>query len=634
MNKLKNKNIVLIFASIFFSSFPVLFFMEPATIFIISIPFFYNILIIFGRINPPGRKLLIFLTLFFTTILAFNFRQLFSRDAGVPLLIIMSLLKILEAKNLRDELVACFLSFFILLSMILFSSSFFTTIYMFLSAVFTISVIGYINSPDKNFYQNFKKSILISIPALFFAFTLFFFFPRIQTSFWGKQTSSKHVSGFAQTIIPGSVSSLAKSNEIAFKIKFEEKNFEKYFRGIVFNSFDGKSWLPDKPPKRGPKKIAAPDLKNAFIVLYPTYSKYLISPDYPLDFHERGIYLTNNSTLYSWYFKINDKKLYEIEYTNKPPVYPKPTQKHLKLPSNFNPKALELGLKWQNFPPEQRIEKALNFFKQNNFKYTLTPPSYGKNYIDEFLFETKKGFCEHFASSFAFLMRASNVPSRIVGGYLGGQQNSIGDFINVKQSDAHAWCEVWIENKGWVRIDPTTESEPSRLDSSTSVIFSSGSGSKSIYLKIFEPVLNLTDALNFFWAQKVMGYNFSLQNKFFEFLGLKNQNLFKKSGLFIFVICMVLSIFYLIFKLKTKINNKKSQELILFNKLQKKIKNKNFVKNSSEGYLEYLKKIEAADIKDKKYIKEFLNLMILQRYNEKKSENIKKMKKLLKKISI
>ncbi|MCB9482217.1 MAG: DUF3488 domain-containing transglutaminase family protein [Desulfobacteraceae bacterium] len=636
MNDLKN-NSRIIFSSIFFSSLPVLFFMEPQTLFIIVIPFIYNILIIFDKIKKPQKKMLIFLTVFFTFILAVNFRELFSRDAGVPLLIVMAQLKILEMKNPRDELVACFLSFFILLSLILFSTSFFTTIYMFLSAVYTISVMGYINAPDKNIFINIKKSLYVSLPALLFAFLLFFFFPRIQSSLWGKHSSSKNVSGFAQTISPGSVSSLVKNDEVAFKVKFEEKNSLSgtYFRGIVFNTFDGISWHPDKPPSRADKKTENLNYQKAFIILYPTYSKYLISPDYPLNFKERGIYLTENSTLYSWYFKINDKKIYEVEFSNTSPDYPKPYEKHLKLPNNFNPKAVELGLSWINFLPEKRIEMGLKYFKDNNFIYTLNPPRYGRHYIDEFLFNEKKGFCEHFASSFAFLMRAAKVPSRIVGGYLGGEENSIAGFTNVRQSDAHAWCEVWVENKGWIRVDPTTESQPDRLEINADQIFSSDFGAQNDFFRFTKPILNIFDAMNFFWDQKIIGYNFSLQNKFFEFLGLKNQSFFNKIFLFIFVLVISGISVILVLSLKTKYTGKKTEELVLFEKLQKKIKDENLLKKNNEGYLEYLERIENSNIKSLNLIKEFINYFINERYSCNKSKNnTKKMKEILKKISL
>lgn len=633
MNSLNNSK--LIFSSIFFSSVPVLVFMEPETLFIIFLPFIYNILIILNKIRPPKKKTLISLTFFFTFILAINFKELFSRDAGVPLLIVMSLLKILEMKNLRDELVACFLSFFILLSMILFSTSFFTTIYMFLSAIYTISVMGFINSPDKFFFKSIKKSLSVSLTAILFAFILFFFFPRIQNSLWGKHSNTKNVSGFAQTISPGSISSLAKNDEVAFKVKFEDKVslHGNYFRGIVFNTFDGISWHPDKPPIKAPTNYNNLNSKKAFIILYPTYSKYLISPDYPLNFPEKGIYLTENATLYSWFFKINDKKIYEVEFTNNNPNYPKPEKKHLKLPNGYNQKAIELGSKWLSLTPDKRIEKGLKYFKKNNFVYTLNPPKYGKNYIDEFLFKEKKGFCEHFASSFAFLMRAAKVPSRITGGYLGGEQNSIAGFTNVRQSDAHAWCEVWLENKGWIRIDPTIESEPDRLERNTDQIFSSDFGRKNQFFKLTKSILNVFDAINFFWDQKIMGYNFSLQNKFFEFLGLKNQNFFKKSILFIIIVFISSILILYLINLKAKYAIKKVEELILFEKFQNKIKNKALLKKNSEGYFEYLKRIENSDLKSLESISAFILYFIEERYlGSKNKKNIKKMRDYLKKI--
>lgn len=640
MNNTENKNRLFIFLSIIISSLPVLFFMEPLTIAIILIPFAYNLGVLSNKLPMPGRKTLLILTVLFTLILAFNFRELFSRDAGIPLLIIMSLLKILEIKNLRDELVACFLSFFILLSLILFSSSLFTTVYMFFAAVFTVAVMGYINSSDKNFKASIKKSIYISAPSILLAFILFFFFPRIQGNLWGKKDFSKNVSGFAQTISPGSVSSLVKNDQLAFKIKYKDEEGKKadYFRGIVFNHFDGREWTPDKPPKPKPKTSLTDetDSKSGFIIFYPTNSRYLISPGYPTVSPERGIYLTQGDILYSKYFKISRKKMFEIKYSFKNPYYPVPEKKHFKLPDNYNPKTIKLASSWKDLPHEEIIEKGINLLKNNNFEYTLNPPKYGTNYIDEFLFEHKKGFCEHFASSFAFLMRAAGVPARITGGYLGGEKNNVADFINVRQSDAHAWCEIWLKDKGWIQIDPTSEADPRRLDQNTEQIFSQDSGQKSQFEKYYnfiKPVTNFIDALNFYWNQNIMGYNFNLQKRFLEFLGVKNQNLIKKSFVFVASLLAAIILIKTGFIVRKKLSIKKDPEVVLFEKFQKKMRSKNLSKKESEGFLSYIKRIENSGVENSEKIKEFINFFVSARYRQTKDyESLKKMKEILKKI--
>jgi transglutaminase-like putative cysteine protease len=614
--------------------------MEPLTVVIILIPFTYNIGVFSNKLPMPGRKTLLFLTVLFTFILAFSFRELFSRDAGIPLLIIMSLFKILEIKNLRDELVACFLSFFILLSLILFSSSLFTTLYMFFAAVFTVAVMGYINSSDKNFKASIKKSLYISAPSILLAFILFFFFPRIQGNLWGKKDFSKNVSGFAQTISPGSVSSLVKNDQLAFKIKYNDEDAKKadYFRGIVFNHFDGREWTPDKPPKQNTNtsQTDKSNLKSGFIILYPTNSRYLIAPGYPLESPERGIYLTQGFVLYSKYFKISRKKMFEIKYSYKNPYLPVPEKKHFKLPENYNPETLKLASEWKNLPSEMIIEKGIDLLKNNNFEYTLNPPVYGTNYIDEFLFKDKKGFCEHFASSFAFLMRAAGVPARIIGGYLGGEKNNVGDFMNVRQSDAHAWCEVWLEDKGWIQIDPTSEADPRRLDQNTEELFTQDFNQNSrfeSYYEFIEPITNIIDALNFYWNQNIMGFNFNLQKKLLEFLGVKNQNFIKKTAVFVASILAGIILIKTGFIIRKKIGMKKDPEVVLFEKFQKKMHSKNLSKNESEGFLSYIKRIKNSGIENSEDIKEFVNSFISARYRHKKDyESIKKMKEILKKI--
>lgn len=637
-NLIKKDNLAFIFTSIVISSIPLFYFMGITASLIVMLSFIYNMALLKNHLPYPSKKILLFITLLFVFLLTLNFNELFSRSAGVPLLIVMANLKIMEIHNLRDELLACFLSFFILLSLILFSTSIFAAIYMFAAAFFTIGVILYINSPEKNLKKCLIKSTYYSIPALLCGFVLFFFFPRIQGNLWHSKQSAQNISGFAQSISPGSVSKIVQNNAPAFSIKFEKKMpaQTKYFRAIVFDYFNGTSWLHNK--NKEPYKLEKTDYKNlnkAHIMLEPTHSKFLISPDFPVESPDRKFFLTKNAVLYSNNYKISKKKNYEILFSNDALIFPNPEPKDLILPFNSNPKAFEFGKKLRNLPKHIRVKKVLEYFHDNHFIYTLEPPLYKRNYIDEFMFEEKKGFCEHYASAFAFVMRAALVPSRIVGGYLGGEENKIGNFFIIKQSDAHAWCEVYLDDKGWVRIDPTTEAYPQRLLETTENIFENQlkTGHFNFISKIFSPFTSTFNAVNFFWNQKVIGYDFRVQQQFFKKLGVKNLNIYTKALFFVGIILSIYIFILFLFFLKNLFLSQKEPELYLFNKFQKKMKKKGIVKKDSEGFYQYLKRIEDFKVDNIKDIKSFVYLFIESRYGNKNTkETIKQMKIMLKKI--
>ncbi|PIE74662.1 MAG: hypothetical protein CSA18_03680 [Deltaproteobacteria bacterium] len=629
---MKTNNYTSIFLSILIASIPVFYFIDPLISCLISISFIYNILILKKKVKPPKTKNLFWMTIFFTIILGLNFRNIFSRSAGVPLLIIMSNLKLMEIKNNRDELFSCFMSFFILLSLILFSSSFFSAVYMLCSAVFTISVMIQINSPEKNFKKHLKKSLYFSIPALFSAFILFFFFPRIEINLWGKKDSSKNISGFSENLNPGSVSSLAKDNTEAFKIQSEEYNFKEdsYFRGIVFTHFNGFSWKPDKRPEQN-INFKPDKSQKALIILAPTNSKYLISPEYPVKSSETNFYLTKNFILYSSFSRIRKKTRYEIIFSKKLPKAQFPDEKYLNLPPGFNPRSIKFVKNIEKLSPEEKVSKILDFFKNNNFVYTLNPPKYSKDYIDEFLFDKKKGFCEHYASAFAFLMRAANIPSRIVGGYLGGEKNTIGNFLQVRQSNAHAWCEIYLKNRGWIKIDPTMEVSPERLDSPIERLSDTDKTINFNSLSRFiSPISKIISALDFFWNQKIAGFDHQLQELMFSFLGLNNLNLFKKVFFFILIIILMIFIGNTAIFIKKFFREKEDREIILFKKFQKKIK---LEKKEYEGFEEYMERINKSGLNKLEDIRNFINLFIRARYNgENDNKTIRELEKIIRKI--
>jgi hypothetical protein len=169
------------------------------------------------------------------------------------------------------------------------------------------------------------------------------------------------------------------------------------------------------------------------------------------------------------------------------------------------------------------VDRALAFFHDQPFRYTLSPPPLGRDSIDQFLFTTRRGFCEHYSGAFTFLMRAAGVPARIVTGYLGGQYNELGEYYLITQSDAHAWSEVWLEGRGWVRIDPTSAVAPGRVDAGLTGAVTANDGlpaylrnrtSWKVYFEI------RWDWVNAKWNEWILGYGPEVQKSFLSLFGM------------------------------------------------------------------------------------------------------------------
>ena len=201
----------------------------------------------------------------------------------------------------------------------------------------------------------------------------------------------------------------------------------------------------------------------------------------------------------------------------------------LKIPPNKNPQAIALAREWRaaSANPVQYVNTALNYFRNNDFGYTLNPPPLGEESIDDFLFRTRKGYCGHYASAFTFLMRAAGIPARMVAGYLGGELNPYGEYLIVRQSDAHVWVEVWLSGKGWVRTDPTLAVAPQRVEQGLAAALPaeewsilSSFGALGPFAKHWINIRLGWDAINNQWNKWVLGYSNTRQKKLLAKFGI------------------------------------------------------------------------------------------------------------------
>jgi Transglutaminase-like enzymes, putative cysteine proteases len=283
------------------------------------------------------------------------------------------------------------------------------------------------------------------------------------------------ISGISNTINPGLVSNLALSGKTAFRVRFNGQTpaqKDLYWRGPVFWETNGQAWTLT-PPKKSAFEQASPAPKKESdyhytLMMEPHQQFWLYALDLPADAPHKSR-LTHDHQL------ILDKKLhrnitFDIRSTtqrNATSLSDSDRKRALALPDNTDSRIFALVDQWAKNASNKDniIQQALQFYN-NEFYYTLRPPSLGKDPVAEFLFDSKRGFCGHFATSFATLMRAAKIPTRLIGGYQGGIYNEVGDFYNIRQADAHVWAEVWLEKKGWVRVDPTAAIAPRRIEQS------------------------------------------------------------------------------------------------------------------------------------------------------------------------
>ncbi|WP_420998106.1 transglutaminaseTgpA domain-containing protein [Cupriavidus sp. 30B13] len=402
------------------------------------------------------------------------------RDLSVALLGAFVVLKLLECRVLADATLVTQLCFYLLLSLYLFDQPFWLALYSLAIAAWLLRNWLFLGHPEARGYLAvwplLGRLALVGLP---WALLLFVLFPRLDRPLWRlPQAEPVAATGLSDTMSPGSVSELTQSAEVALRADVEGGQLPPgalYWRALVLWRFDGQTWRP--APGRQRRTQAAPELPatdtaaagaiDYHITLEPNQHPWLflldrgqaISVPAGARINADGEFFTRD---------LVDRRL-RYRARSGPaaaePLDPQTLQLALSLPPG-NPRSRALAAEWEQryADPAQRAQAALRLFAAAPFAYTLSPAPLGHEQVDSFLFDTRRGFCEHYASSFVFLMRAAGVPARVVTGYQGGEYNPIGGNYIVRQADAHAWAEIWLAGRGWVRVDPTSAVAPSRVE--------------------------------------------------------------------------------------------------------------------------------------------------------------------------
>lgn len=487
----------------------------------------------------PNRWLLIVVVAGATAGILFTYRTLFGRDAGVALLIVMMGLKLLETRSRRDCMILIFIGYFAVITNFLYSQAILTALYMLACVwVITAAMIELNHElPQRGWWPQFRTAGALLAQSVPLALVLFLLFPRVQGPLWGlPRDAFAGASGLSETMSPGSITNLTLSDAVAFRVEFKSERPAQrslYWRGPVMWSFDGRTWTA-RPYRYhfGELRFEADAAPLEYNVTLEAHNdRWLFALDLPgtvppfaiatTDFQLRSRTPVNNRLRY--YMKSFPGYVMGRDET------PTALQRALQLPADTNPRTAEFSRRLREKFPDDRalINEVLAMLRNEQFRYTLEPPPLGAHPVDEFLFETKSGFCEHYASAFAVLMRGAGIPARIVTGYMGGQFNPIGDYMIVRQEDAHAWNEVWLRGAGWVRVDPTAAVSPVRVEGGFSAAVPRGDPLPILGRGDFALLQRMRftwDSLANNWNQWVLGYSPERQRQFLSRTGIDDTN--------------------------------------------------------------------------------------------------------------
>jgi len=484
----------------------------------------------------PRRTLLLLITMAAVLAIWLQYRMLFGRVPGIVLLVLFSGLKLLETRTHRDAAVVAFVCCFLLITNFLYSQSIPTALLMVAAlAAITVTLVG-CSAPGRPLRANLRSSALLLAHAAPAALVLFLLFPRVPGPMWGlPQDAQSGVTGLSDTMSPGNVSELAQSDALVFRAEFAgaiPSPRQRYWRGPVLWDFDGRNWragpaLLIEPP---PAPQGGRNYRYAML-LEPHQRNWLFALETPAQ-RPANANFTVDRQLVS-VLPVRSRLRYDMVSVadGHTEVHEREAllRRALRLPDDYNPRAMALAAEWRRDArdAEDLLLRAVGYFRNAKFSYTLEPPLLGRDAVDEFLFVTRSGFCEHFASAFAYLMRAAGVPARVVTGYLGGDPNPIDGILTVRQSDAHAWVEVHLAGRGWTRVDPTAAAVPGRLDFGLARSVPAGAGLPLLMRPQLEWLRGLRhswEALVHQWNLRVLGYNPERQREFMSWLGVEGAD--------------------------------------------------------------------------------------------------------------
>lgn len=562
--------------------------------------------------------------------------SLIGLDAGVVLLIAAFILKLVEMRSLRDAWVLVFLGFFAVTTSYLFYDSLPAGMYSLLPVTALLAaMIGLQQSAAGTHpWPTLRLAGSLLLQAMPLMLVLFVLFPRLGPLWSLPQPSDRGVTGLSDSMSPGDIAELSRSSRLAFRASFEgpiPARDRLYWRAVTFERFDGRRWsqslasqvphAPDWTPRGTPVQYS--------VVMQPSGRPWLYALDVPqveagdvrlmTDFHLQRTRPIDQALLYqatSW-----------PESLREPVAPPATLERALQLPAQGNPRsrAWAATLRREHPNPADLVQALLQHFNQQPYRYTLKPSSVGGDIVDGFLFDTLNGFCIHYAGAMTFVLRAAGLPARVVAGYQGGEINPSGNYLSVRQLDAHAWVEYWRADQGWTAIDPTFQVAPERIELGLEEALSDEDAlldDSPLTLRRYRDIdwLNQLrfgwDNLNYGWQRWVLGYQGERQLDVLK--GLFGKLDARRLGLLTVLIGTLLMAVLAVIVLKPW-RRERDPQIRLFRRFERLLARQGIERQTSEGARDFAERAAAMLPASAESIREFARLYEMARYADRPS---------------
>lgn len=580
----------------------------------------WRVLILRRAWLAPGKIMRIVFVLSGFLAIYYEYHSVIGPLAGVGLLILAYSFKLLETQSQRDTYLVIFLGYFVIATAFLFDQAFSKALYLLFSSLLITGALFSINQPSWSIYAVYKKVLQLLLQSAPLMVVLFILIPRIDPLWSISLGNNQGRTGLSNEMNPGDISELIRSDALVFRAKFTgdlPPPQARYWRTLVLDQFDGRRWTradvvtaPDQHSdwslsyRLWYDKLLQLGADAVFlshyhyeVVMEASEQRWLSALDWAMPLSE-GVSmesdfrliadksLSQTFTYRAESFVLTDAKSFADWIRNESEL-----QRNLQVPESGNEKAKAWARtqRTQSLSDEHFIQTLLQHFNQQHFYYSLQVPLLGKNAIDDFFFQSRKGFCEHYASAFTFMARSAGIPARVVMGYQGGEQSSFDEYLRIYQFDAHAWSEVWLADRGWVRVDPTAMVAPSRVEQGMEHALQNDSvlaeGIAAPWLRYRYSSLSRyfrqgSDYVQMLWARNVIGYNNRVQAEFMrDWLGaydLQTSMLVLVSAV---AVCMVAVWIGLFFRLKPK----SSPEQQLYGSFCRRLATVGLVKAPGEG---------------------------------------------------
>lgn len=595
------------------------------------------------RLRSVVLKLLFVATAFTTVFISYG--SVRSVEAAISLLVVLMSLKILEAHTAREFRVMVLIGWMLCLCGFFLFQDFATALCLLIAfALLVVALIQFHRGTSPGaVWPPVGTTCKLLLQASPLVVLFFLLFPRINAGLQFELRPFRTANtGFSDRLAPGRIAALANSSEIAFRAEFPGSSTRPtgpmYWRGIVMWHCNGMEWrAPYAPRPKSPSTtqdiagtgglpVQSPNTKEIQqrITLAPHGARWMFALDHPIKtppaaMLARGDYLCS-------VLPIRKSRQYEVVSSDSSgnEITAEERAEALEVPASISPAVRDLAHSWtvQNPEPRGVVNSALQFFRTQGFSYSLTPGEY--NDLEEFLFRRRVGFCEHYATSFATLMRLAGIPARVVVGYLGGEYNDLGHFFLVRQADTHAWCEVWLPEKGWTRVDPTAAVAPGRasLDFTSFLetrIASGQMGGRSNALiarllrsGVFTNVRFIWQTLSYEWDTRLVAFDADVQDVLLTSMGIASRGTVFLVVQILLVALALLAIYFAWMQLRTR--SRVDRVKALYEYFCRKTARLGVRRDPCEGPLDFARRAAQSLPNESNRIRQIADRYILLRY--------------------